>query len=139
MKTYTTQRYIFFWLSVVLYFVPYIVATASLLPFMTESTGVKFGIGIAVVFVNALPFIGGFLRHLFAHVPFINILALVFMLLAGFFLLDVFREYVYTFMTIEACALAGSVFACISWALHKKYRRQSQTVKTVLKSGILEA
>ena len=137
MKLYTHQRYAFFWAAIIAYFAPYIAATAALLPFMVESAGMKWGIGLAVVVINALPFVGGVLRHLFAHVPFINMLALVFMLLAGFFLLDVFREYVYTFMTIEGCALGGSCLACVFWGLHKKYKRQSQTVKTVLKSGIL--
>ena len=65
------------------------------------------------------------------------LLALVFMLLAGFFLLDVFRDYVYTFMSIEAAALGGSVLACVFWGLHKKYKRQNQTIKTVVKSGVL--
>ena len=134
---YSKQRYTFFWLSIVAYFAPYIAATASLLPFMAESAGMKCGIGLGVVFLNALPFIGGILRHLFSHVPFINLLALFFVALAGFFLLDVFREYVYTFLTIETCALGGSVLACIFWGLHTKYKRQAQTVKTVIKSGVL--
>lgn len=137
MTTYKKQRYIYFWLSLVSYFVPYIVATSCLLPFMAESVGAKWGIGLAIVFVNALPFIGGVLRSLFAHFPFINMLSLVFMLLSGFFLLDVFHDYVSTFMTIEACALGGSFLACVFWGLHMKYKRQNQTVKTVLKSGVL--
>lgn len=136
-KTYKKQRYIYFWLSLISYFVPYVAVTAALLPMMVESVGMKWGIGLAVVALNALPFIGGVLRHIFAHVPFINMLALVFMLLAGFFLLDVFREYVYTFMSIEAAALGGSLLACVFWGLHKKYKRQNQTIKTVVKSGVL--
>ena len=137
MKTYKKQRYIFFWASIVCYFVPYIAATAALLPFMTESTGMKWGIGLAVVLINSLPFLGGVLRNIFSHVPFINMISIVFLLLAGFFLMEVFRDYVYTFMTIEACAFGGSVAACVFWGLHQKYKRQAQTVSTVLKSGVL--
>lgn len=66
------RRYAYFWISLACYFVPYVAATACLLPFMVESAGLKWGIGLAVVFVNALPFVGGVLRHLFSHVPFIN-------------------------------------------------------------------
>lgn len=132
-----TRRYAYFWCAVAAYFVPYIAATAALLPFMVESTGMKWSIGLAVVLLNALPFVGGVLRHLFSHVPFINMLAFVFMLLAGFFLLDVFREYVYTFMTIEACALGGSFFACVFWGLHRKYKTKDGQAKTMRQLGVL--
>lgn len=136
-KQYKHRRLLYFWLSLVCYFVPYIVATSCLLPFMVESTGLKWGIGLAVVFVNALPFVGGVLRHLFSHVPFINLLAIVFLFLAGFFLLDVFHDYVYTFMTIEGCAAGGSVLACVFWGLHRKYKSKDGQAKTMKELGVI--
>ena len=136
-KTYKKQRYLFFWLTLIVYFVPYIVATACLLPFMKAAEGTKWAIGMTVVFLNALPFVVGILRKIFAHVPFINGLAIVFVALAMCFTLDIFHSYVYTFMTIESVALAGSLLACVFWHFHRKYKRQAQTVKTVIKSGLL--
>ena len=134
---YRRRRYAYFWTALACYFVPYIVATSCLLPFMVESAGLKWGIGLAVVFVNALPFIGGVLRGLFAHVPFINVLAIVFLFLAGFFMLDVFRDYVSTFMTIEACAAGGSVLACVFWGLHRKYKAKDGQAKTMKELGVI--
>ena len=139
MKRYKWQRYLFFWLSIVAYFAPYVVATAALLPFMQTTPGMRVGIGLAIVALNALPFIGGLLRSLLSHVPFVNFLAFVFLFLAGFFTLELFGDYVSTFMVIEACAACGSVAACVLWRFHRRYKRQNQTVATVLKSGVLEA
>ena len=136
-KTYSKQRYIFFWLSVIVYFVPYIVATAFLIPPMSAARSMKWSIGLSVVLLNTLPFIGGMFRRILSHFPFVNLPAILFVLLAGFFLLDIFRSYVYTFLTIEATAAAGSVAACFMWHLHRKYKRQARTVKTVIKSGVL--
>ena len=136
-KTYKGQRYCFFWATLASYFMPYIAVTAALLPMMTESTGMKWGIGLAVVLLNALPFLRFAMRAFWVYFPFVNVTAVVFVALAGFFLLDVFKDYVYTFMTIELTAAAGSVFACVFWGLHQKYKRQNLTIKTVVKSGVL--
>ena len=138
MKKYKIYRYLFFWLSVVVYFVPYVVATAALLPFMTESSGMKWGIGLALVAINALPFLGGILRVFRAHFPFVNMLSFFFILLAGFFTLQVFSDYVYSFMTIEATALAGSIAACILWHFHRRYKQKSQTTSTMLNKDVLK-
>lgn len=137
-KTYKKERYLFFWLSLVAYFLPYIVTTACLLPMMRAAQGVKWGIGLAVVALNAIPFLTGIFKGFRAHFPFVNLLAFVFVLLAGFFCLELFHNYVYTFLTIEAVALEGSVAACVLWHFHRKYKRKAQTVGDVLKSGILE-
>lgn len=134
---YKKRRYAYFWIALVCYFMPYLAATSCLLPFMTESTGLKWGIGLAVVFVNALPFIGGVFRNMLAHFPFINLPAAVFLFLASFFLLDVFQNYVYTFMTIEACAAGGSVFACVFWELHRKYKSKDGQAKTMKELGVI--
>ncbi len=136
-KTYRKQRYLLFWLSVLVYFVPYIVATSCLLPVMRTDTGMKCGIGLAVIALNALPFLGGLFRGVLAHFPFINVLAIVFMALAAFFTLDLFSNYVYTFLTIEGTAAAGSIAACVLWHYHMKYKRKSQTISDIAKSGIL--
>lgn len=137
-KTYRKQRYFFFWLSVLVYFVPYIVATSCLLPIIRTDTGIKCGIGLAVIALNAIPFLGGILKGVRAHFPFVNLLAVVFVLLAAFFLTDVFRNYVYTFLWIELAAMLGSIAACVFWYFHKKYKRKAHTINDVLKSGILE-
>lgn len=137
-KTYKKQRYFFFWLSIAVYFVPYIVVAACLLPFMVETQGMKWGIGLSVVALNALPFLGGILKGFRAHFPFVNVLALVFVILAGFFTLEVFQRYVATFLWIELSAVLGSVAACVLWQFHKKYKRKAQTVNDVLKSGIIQ-
>lgn len=138
MKTYKAQRYLFFWLSAAFYFMPYIIATACLLPFMEESTGMKWSIGLVVALVNALPFIGGVFRVLFSHTPFINMYAIIFMFLAAFFTLPIFSIFVYTFLVIEGCAALGSIMATVFWFLHRKYKTKAETVHTVLKSGVLE-
>lgn len=137
-KTYKKQRYLFFWLSILAYFIPYIVATACLLPFMQAAVGMKWGIGLAVAALNALPFLGGIFKGFRAHFPFVNVLALVFVLLAGFFTLELFSGYVYTFMTIEVSAAAGSIGACVLWHFHRKYKRKSQTVGDVIASGLIK-
>ena len=139
MKTYNTQRYLFFWLSAVFYFLPYVIATACLLPFMEAATGMKWSIGLVVALVNALPFIGGVFRVLFSHTPFINMYAIIFMSLAAFFTLPIFSTFVYTFLVIEGCAALGSIMATVFWFLHRKYKTKAETVRTVLKSGVLEA
>ncbi len=137
-KRYKKQRYLFFWLSLVAYFVPYIVATACLLPFIQAAVGMKWGIGLSVAALNALPFLGGIFKGFRAHFPFVNMIAFVFVLLAGFFTLEVFHNYVYTFLTIEAAAVGGSLAACVLWHFHRKYKRKSQTVGDVIASGLIK-
>lgn len=138
MKNYKKQRYCFFYLTIAAYFLPYIAVTAALLPFTPESQGVKWGAGVLIVLLNALPFAYGVFHRFLAKVPFINFLAVVFVALSGFFSLDFFADYVYTFAWIEAAAAVGSVAACTFWLLHLKYKRQAQTVETVKKSGLLD-
>ncbi|MDE6273660.1 MAG: hypothetical protein K2L87_01260 [Clostridiales bacterium] len=136
-KTYKKQRYLYFWGAILVYFVPYIVATAALLPFMRVTTGQKVGIGMAVAFLNALPFVSGIFKGFRAHFPLFNMTAFVFVVLASFFVLPLFSNYVYTFTTIELTAALSSFAACVLWGLHVKYKRKAQTVSTVVKSGVL--
>lgn len=137
-KTYKKQRYLFFWLAIAVCFVPYVVATSCLLPFMVTSDGQRVAIGLAVVFLNALPFVGGVLLNFRAHFPFFNLPALLFIVLAGFFLLDVFADYVSSFLVIETTAFVGGIAACVLWHFHRKYKRKSRTVSDVVKSGLVE-
>lgn len=137
-KTYKKQRFLFFWLSIIIYFIPYIITAACLLPFVKTDEGARWGIGLAVVALNALPFLVGIFKGFRAHFPFVNLLAVVFVLLAAFFLTDVFRNYVYTFLWIELAAVLGSVAACVLWYFHRKYKRKAQTVGDIARSGILE-
>ena len=139
MKTYRKEKYIYFWLSFACYFLPFVIATAFLLPFMEESTGTKWSIGLAVVLVNTLPFVGGVFQVLFSHTPFINMPAILFVFLAMFFTAPVFSNYVYTFRVIESCAALGGILATVFWFLHRKYKTKADTVHTVLKSGVLGA
>lgn len=136
-KTYKKQRYLFFWAALLVYFVPYIAVTASLLPFMKVADGARVGIGLAVVALNAMPFLSGIMKGFRAHFPFFNVTAFVFVFLASFFTLSLFSSYVYTFTTIELTAAISSFLACVFWGLHRKYKRKAQTVSTVVKSGIL--
>ena len=137
-KSYNTQRFLFFWLSIAVYFLPYLIATACLLPIMKAAQGTKWAIGIAVLALNAIPFLTEIFKGFRAHFPFVNMIAFVFVILAGFFTLDLFSKYVYTFLTIEAVALAGSIAACVLWHFHRKYKRKAQAVSDILKSGLLE-
>ena len=137
-KGYRLKRYLFFWLAIIVYFLPYLIATACFLPVMKAPHGTKWAIGLAVMGINAIPFIAGIFKGFRAHFPFVNMSAFVFVLLAGFFTLELFSDYVYTFLTIEAIALAGSIAACVLWHFHRKYKRKAQTVSDVLKSGLLD-
>ena len=139
MKTYRKEKYIYFWLSFAAYFLPYVVATSCLLPLMEVSTGMKWSIGLAVILVNSLPFVGGVFRVLFSHTPFINMPAILFLFLAMFFTAPIFANYVYTFLVIESCAAVGGILATVFWFLHSTYKTKADTVHTVLKSGVLKA
>lgn len=137
-KTYQWQRYLFFWLTIGAYFIPTIIATAALLPFVEAEEGTKWGMGIAVVLLNALPFIGGMFRKLLSHVLFVNWLSIVFLVLAAFFTMDLFSDYVATFCTIETVSFVFSIVACVLWYIHGVYRHRAVTVATVVKSGVLK-
>ena len=136
-KTYRKQRFLFFWLSLLSYFLPYAVVTASLLPLMQAAQGAKWGIGLGVIAINSVPFLGGVFKGFRAYFPFVNVLAIAFVLLAGFFTMKLFQNYVHTFLWIEFAAVLGSVLACVFWHYHRKYKRKSRTVSDVVKSGLV--
>lgn len=136
-KTYKKQRFLFFWLSIVVYFLPYVIVTACLLPFVKAGAGQRCGIGLAIVALNALPFLAGIFKGFRAHFPFVNLLSVVFVLLAAFFLSELFYNYVYTFLWIELAALLGSVAACVLWHFHRKYKRLNETYRANKKIGVI--
>lgn len=136
-KTYKKQRFLFFWLSIAVYFLPYIIVTACLLPLMKTAAGTRAGIGLAVIALNALPFLGGILKGFRAHFPFVNLIAFVFVLLAAFFLSELFKNYVYTFLWVELAAVLGSVAACVLWHFHRKYKRLNETYRANKKIGVI--
>ena len=120
-KTFFKQKWLYFSLSLIVYFLPFVIVTACLLPLTKAATGTKWAIGIVVVLINAVPFLMGALRMFFSHFPMANILALAFILLAAFFRLDCFQYYAEIFIWIELAALLGSVLACVFWAKFRKY------------------
>lgn len=137
-KTFFKQKWIYFALSIVCYFVPFIVVTACLLPLTKAATGSKVAIGLAVVLINAIPFLMGVFRMFFSHFPMANMLAFVFIALAAFFRLDFFQYYAEIFIWIELAALIGSIVACVFWAKYKKYAHWRESVKANVKSGAFQ-
>lgn len=134
-KTFFKQKWICFALSIVSYFLPFIVVTAYFLPLTEAAVGVKWGIGLGVVVINAIPFLMGIFRAFFAHFPMLNVLAFVFLALAAFFMLEFFRYYAEIFLWIEFAAALGSIASCIFWALSRKYSHWRESVKANIKSG----
>lgn len=136
-KTYRKQKWLYFFLSIAAYFVPFIAVTAAYFPMIEAASEFKVAMGIAVVAVNAIPFLMGVFRAFFSHFPMFNMLAVVFLALAAFFTFDVFKRYVEIFLWIELAAAIGSVAACIFWHLHRKYAGWSESVKAIARSGML--
>lgn len=137
-KNYKKERYLFFWLSIAVYFIPYIVVTACLLPVIKTSVGMKFGIGLAVIFLNALPFIFGFFHGLRNAFPFFSFVPFLYLALHVFFTTEVFQNFQAVFNWIEFTFAVSLVFYCVFWRFHRKYKRKAQTVNDVLKSGLIE-
>ena len=136
-RTYKKERYIFFWMTIIVYFVPVIAVTASLLPMVVASQGTKWGVGCTVMLLYSLVFVRGFLYKLLVHFPFFNGWAAAGILISSFFTLDFLSKYRFTFMWIMGTMFVSGFAACVLWIFHNKYKRAAQTVKTVVKSGVL--
>ena len=135
-KSYKKEKWVYFALSIVAYILPFIIATASFFPMMKAvPAGLKAAIGIGIVFINAIPFLMGIFRSFFAHFPMLNILSIVFIVLAAFFCIDAFQNYVHMFCWIEGAAALGSVVSCVLWAKHCKYARWNESIKANVRSG----
>lgn len=134
-KTFKKEKWLYFSLSIIAYFLPFIIVTACLMPLVSAAQGVKAAIGLGIVFINAIPFLIGVFRSVFAHFPMLNILSLAFLFLAAFFALDIFRACVDKLLWIETAAALGSVLSCIFWGKHKKYSRWRESVKANVRCG----
>lgn len=134
-KTYKKEKWLYFALSIVAYFAPFVAVTAGLLPMLKAATGFKIAIGFGVAVINAIPFLIGVFKSLFAHFPMFNLLAVAFLALAAFFRMEVFERYTEIFLWIELAAALGSVISCILWGLYLKYADYNRTMKATVKSG----
>ena len=137
-KTYRKEKWLYFILSIAAYFLPVVIVTAFLLPMTEAATGVKWGMGMAVVLINSLLFLWGAFHAFTAHFPMLNIVAILFLALAAFFTLDFFQKYVGIFCWIEFAAVIGSIASCIFWGKFRKYSGWSESVKAIARSGILK-
>lgn len=134
-KTYRKEKWLYFFLSIAAYFLPFIVVTAVFFPMIQVAAGYKFALGLAIVAINTVPFLMGMFRSFFAHFPLFNMLAVVFLILAAFFTLDIFQYYVEIFLWIETAAAAGSIAACILWHYYHKFSGWYESIKANVKSG----
>lgn len=134
-RTYKKEKWTCLLLSIVTYFLPFIVVSSIFFPIITVPKGFKFALGFGVLVINTVPFLMGVCRSFFAHFPMFNIIAVVFMCLAVFFTMDIFQYYVEVFCWIEGAAAAGSILSCVFWAEFKKYSDWRQSNKANIKSG----
>lgn len=134
-KTYFRQKWLCFSLSIISYFLPFVVVTACMLPFVKAAEGVKIAIGLGIVLINAIPFLTGVFRAFFAHFPMLNIIAIIFLFIYGFFTLDAFIKSREAFCWIELAAALGSVASCVFWGLYLKYADYRRAVKATVGSG----
>ena len=134
-KTYTKEKRLYFIMSILVYFLPFIITTACFLPIVKGATGFKIAVGFGIVVINAIPFLTGIFRSLFAHFPMLNIMAIVFLFVAGFFSLDFFMKSREIFCWIELAAATGSVVSCFLWAKYLKYAGYEKTMQATVKSG----
>lgn len=134
-KTYFKEKWLFFALSISTYFLPFVITTACLLPFVKAADGVKIAIGLGIVFINAIPFLMGVFRAFFSHFPMLNMVAVIFLFIYGFFALDAFMKSREAFCWIELAAALGSILSCVFWGLYLKYADYRRAVKATVGSG----
>lgn len=134
-KTFRKEKWLFFWFSIIAYFLPFIIATACLFPMVKEATGLKVAMGLGIVFINAIPFLMGIFRAFFSHFPFLNVLSILFLMLAVFFTADAFKSCVDKLLWIEGTAALGSIVSCVLWGFHLKYKRWCESVTATVRSG----
>lgn len=134
-KTFKKEQWLYFAFAILAYFLPFIAVTACLLPIVNVASGLKIAIGLGIVFINAIPFLMGVFKSFFAHFPMLNVLAIVFLCLAAFFTLDVFKNCVDKLLWIECSAALGSVVSCILWGKYRKYKQYAQSVAATVKCG----
>lgn len=134
-RTFTKEKWLYFIFSVLAYFLPFIIVAVCLLPMVQTANGFKIAMGLGIVVINAIPFLMGLFKSFFAHFPMVNILAILFLCLAAFFTLDVFKSCVDKLLWIESAAAVGSVISCVLWSRYRKYSKWHESVKANVKSG----
>lgn len=138
-RTFKKEKWLFFALSIIVYFVPFIIVTACMLPFMTKAdAGYRWALGIVMLLLHTAPFLVGIIRSILAHLPMLDTVAIAFLLLGAFFNFKIFDDYVNKFMIIEGVALLCSIAACVFWLLHCKYKRYAESVRATVLSGAFE-
>lgn len=135
LKGYRRAKWLYFALSIIIYFVPYIVVTSCLLPLLSAQAGKKIAIGFVIVILNAIPFLRGVMNNLFAHFPFLNLLALVYILLWGFFTTQIFQTASAYIGWIELTVFVCGLIACFTWRLYRKAKGSLATAKTLREMG----
>ena len=134
-KTFAKEKWLYFIFSIIAYFLPFIIVEACLLPIVKVESGLKIAIGMGIVLINAVPFLMGAFKAFFAHFPMFNILSVIFLFLAVFFTLDIFKSCVEKLLWIEFAAAAGSILSCIFWGKYRKYSKWRESVKANVHSG----
>lgn len=134
-KTFFKEKWVYFALSIAVYFLPFIITAACTLPMVKTAQGLKVAMGLGIIFINAIPFIFGLIKTFFAHFPMLNLLAIVFLFLAAFFTMDVFKTCVDKLLWIESAAAVGSLLSCVCWGKYRKYSKWRESVKANVRSG----
>lgn len=135
-RTFKKEKWLFFALSIIVYFVPFIIVTACMFPFMKKAdTTYRWALGIAMLLLHAAPFLVGIIRGILAHFPMLDTIAIAFCLLGAFFNFQIFADYTSKFLWVEGVAAISSIIACVFWGLHKKYARYAESIKANVKSG----
>lgn len=134
-KTFFKEKWVYFALSIAAYFLPFTITSACLLPMVKTAQGLKVAMGLGIVLINAIPFIFGLFKTFFAHFPMLNLLAIVFLFLAAFFTMEVFKTCVDRLLWIESAAAIGSLLSCVFWGKYRKYSKWRESVKANVRSG----
>lgn len=134
-KSFAKEKWLYFAFSVIVYFLPFIIVTACLLPIIQEAKGLKIAMGMGIVLINAIPFLIGVFKAFFIHFPMLNILAIVFLCLGAFFTMDAFKSCVEKLLWIELAAASGSVVSCVFWGKYRKYTKWCESVKANIRCG----
>lgn len=115
------RKWLYFGLSILACYLPFIVVTSIFFPMMEVATGFKIALGFGIVLINTIPLMMAIFHSFFAHFPMLNIFAILYLLLSSFFTMEIFQYYVQIFNWIEGAAAIGSVASCILWAKFRKY------------------
>jgi len=137
-KTFRKEKWLYFALSIVAFFLPMVITTACLLPIVQAASGIKIAVGFGVMLLNSLIFLSGIFHNFRAHFPMLNLPALIYLFLREFFLLPIFANFADILSWIELAAFFGSIASCILWGLHRKYARYVESVKATVASGAFQ-